>query len=291
MSESGTLEQGAREWSDYTASADPGHTVVGTLRVLEKLWSPQLRNERDLLVYLPPSYEQSDRRYPVIYMHDGQNLFDSATSFAGEWEVDQTMEHVSGRGLEAIVVGIPNTGEQRLTEYSPFVDERMGGGGGDAYLDFIVQTVKPIIDQDFRTRPEREGTAVSGSSMGGLISLYAFFRHPAVFGFVGAMSPALWFGGRSIFPFVTERPFSPGRIYLDVGTNEGREALHDVRRMKEVLARKGYVVGRDLLYVVEMGGRHEERAWARRLGRALHFMLGVPVRQGAGPRVRGTEVL
>jgi predicted alpha/beta superfamily hydrolase len=282
MSESGTLEQGAREWSDYTASADPGHTVVGTLRVLEKLWSPQLRNERDLLVYLPPSYEQSDRRYPVIYMHDGQNLFDSATSFAGEWEVDQTMEHVSGRGLEAIVVGIPNTGEQRLTEYSPFVDERMGGGGGDAYLDFIVQTVKPIIDQDFRTRPEREGTAVSGSSMGGLISLYAFFRAPTVFGFAGVMSPALWFGSRGIFDFVAQSPYAGGKIYLDIGTDEGGDALHDARRMHDLLVEKGYQKGRDLAFLVETGARHEEAAWARRLKKQLTLWLDAPGTNGTG---------
>ncbi|HEY0017115.1 MAG TPA: alpha/beta hydrolase-fold protein [Longimicrobium sp.] len=267
-------------WKDYPGEADgPEHTVVGTMKVLAQLESPQLGNRRDILVYLPPSYDRSQRRYPVIYMHDGQNLFDRATSFGEEWEVDQTLEQAAGEGLEAIVVGIPNLGKERLNEYSPWHDRRHDQGGkGEAYLEFIVDTLKPIIDRDFRTMPGRESTGIAGSSMGGLISLYAFFKHPRVFGFAGVMSPALWFGGRSIYPFVKERPFVPGRIYLDVGTSEGSEELHDVRRLKEILTQKGYKTGRDLLYVVEMGGQHNERAWARRMRRELHFLLGIPQR-------------
>ncbi|HWK88601.1 MAG TPA: alpha/beta hydrolase-fold protein [Longimicrobium sp.] len=265
-------------WHDYPGEGAPDdHTVVGTVKRMEGVHSPQLGNERDLLVYLPPSYGRSSRRYPVLYMHDGQNLFDRATSFGEEWEVDQTLEQASEAGLEAIVVGIPNT-PARLDEYSPWRDRKHAAGGrGDAYLDFIVQTVKPMIDRDFRTLPKRESTGIAGSSMGGLISLYAFFRHPEVFGFTGVMSPALWYGGRSIFPFVKKSPFTPGRIYLDVGTNEGSEELHDVRRLKQLLEEKGYHLGRDLLYVVEMGGQHNERAWARRLRRELHFLLGIPL--------------
>jgi predicted alpha/beta superfamily hydrolase len=278
-------ERRTDRWQDYRGQVD------GTLKVLEGVESPELGNRRDVLLHLPPSYGRSARRYPVVYMHDGQNLFDPETSFGDAWGVDRTMESAGAEGLEAIVVGIPNLGEARLDEYSPWRDRRHDAGGrGAAYADFIVRTLKPIVDRDFRTLPGREGTGVAGSSMGGLISLYTYFRHPAVFGFAGVMSPALWFAGRSIFPFVAERPFTPGRLYLDVGTNEGREALHDVRRMKDLLTRKGYRANRDLLYVVEMGGRHEERAWSRRLRRALHFLLGVPVREG-GARVRRTEVL
>lgn len=266
------------EWKDYAMAAEEGHTVVGTLKVLEGVESPRLGNRRDLLLYLPPSYARGDRRYPVIYMHDGQNLFDRATSFGEEWEVDQTLEEASADGLEAIVVGIPNTGA-RLDEYSPFHDRRHGQGGrGDDYLAFIVDTVKPRVDAAFRTRPERDATGIAGSSMGGLISLYGFFARPETFGFAGVMSPALWFGGREIFPYVQERPFTPGRIYLDIGTNEGGEALTDARRMKSVLQAKGYREGHDLQFYVEMGGQHNERAWARRLRRSLSFLLGVPGR-------------
>lgn len=281
----------AAVWEPYPPEGDPGpHTVVGTMKWLRGLESPQLGNRRDILVYLPPSYDRTKRRYPVIYMHDGQNLFDRATSFGEEWEVDQTLEEAAGEGLEAIVVGIPNMGKDRLNEYSPWHDRKHNqGGSGEAYVDFIVHTLKPIIDRDFRTMPGRESTGIAGSSMGGLISLYAFFKCPAVFGFAGVMSPALWFGGGSIYPFVKERPFVPGRIYLDVGTNEGSEEMHDVRRLKEILTKKGYRAGRDLLFVVEMGGQHNERAWARRMRRELHFLLGVP--EPRKPRVRQVEPL
>ena len=181
-------------WLDYqTTKANNGHTVVGNLKVLDSLYSPQLDNQRDIFVYLPPSYASSDRHFPVLYMHDGQNLFDAETSFAGEWQVDESMELLSEEGIEAIVVGIPNAGNDRLDEYSPFAMSNLGGGKGDSYLEFIVQTLKPLIDVDFRTLPDRENTSILGSSMGGLISLYAFFRYPNIFGAAGAMSPAFWF--------------------------------------------------------------------------------------------------
>ena len=271
----------ATHWHDYPAAQGRAehHTVVGTVKVLHDFHSPQLHNRRDILVYLPPSYRDSGRRYPVVYMHDGQNLFDEATSFGAEWGVDQTLEAGAEQGLEAIVVGIPNMGDARLDEYSPWLDERHdAGGSGDLYLDFLVHTLKPVVDRDFHTMPDRAHTGMAGSSMGGLISLYAFFRHPETFGFAGVMSPALWFGGRRIYDYVEQAPFVPGKLYLDVGTQEGSEELQDVRRLRDVLVRKGYEKGRNFLYVVEMGGAHNERAWARRLRKELHFLLGVPLR-------------
>ena len=274
------LDAGEPQWREYPA-ADDGvhHTVVGTMKVLDAVHSPELGNERPLYVYLPPSYATDpERRFPVLYMHDGQNLFDVATSFGGEWEVDQTLEDASADGLEAIVVGIPNAGSERLNEYSPFVDAKHEAGGrGDAYLDFVVGTVKPLVDRSFRTMPERGCTGIAGSSMGGLITLYGFFRHPDVFGFAGVMSPALWFGDRAIYDFVAAAEYVPGRIYVDVGTREGREELADVRRLRDVLIQKGYRKGKDFLYVVEMGGAHNEAAWARRLRKELQCLLGMPL--------------
>jgi len=263
----------ASDWRDYVATAQSEHhTVEGNVKRLEALWSPQLENRRDILVYLPPSYEPGRRRYPVLYMHDGQNLFDQATSFAGEWHVDGTMEVLGRRGIEAIVVAIFNLGEHRLDEYSPFPD-KMGGGKGDLYLDFIVQTLKPIIDRDFRTLPDREHTCVAGSSMGGLISLYAYFRNPETFGVAGVMSPALWFANRAVFDYVENAPFSAGKIYLDIGTREGVQTLADVRRMRDLLVKKGYRLRRDLFYVEESGAAHEEAAWRRRIRFAVPFFL------------------
>jgi predicted alpha/beta superfamily hydrolase len=264
------------EWKDYPAALDPHHhSVVGSIKQLDRVHSPQLDNERGLLVYLPPSYDAGAQRYPVLYMHDGQNLFDPATSFAGEWAVDQTLEAASETGLEAIVVGIPNMGAERSNEYSPFLDPKNGGGKGELYLRFIVETVKPIIDADFRTLTDRANTGIAGSSMGGLISLYAFFRYRHAFGFAGIMSPSLWFADRAVLDWVERQPFAGGRIYIDVGMKEGQKTLGDVMRLRDVLEAKGYRNLHDLLCVVDTAGDHSERAWARRLHRKLRFLLGL----------------
>ncbi len=241
--------------------------------MLEGLYSPELDNRRNVITYLPPSYGTGERRYPVIYMHDGQNLFDEVTSFAEEWGVDNTMEALGEIGLEAIVVGVFNTGENRLAEYSPFEDAEGRGGAGDRYLDFLVDTLKPRIDRDFRTRPDRDHTLVIGSSMGGLISLYAFFRRPEVFGKAAVMSPSLWFADRAVFPFVEAAPYTPGKLYLDVGTREGKTTVADARHLREILLRKEYRRHRDLVYVEQRGADHSEAAWRQRLHYAIDFLL------------------
>ncbi len=261
-------------WQDYaTHYGTPLHTVVGAVKVLKEVWSPELSNHRDIFVYVPPSYEKGRKRYPVIYMQDGQNLFDEMTSYAGEWKVDETLETVSQRGIAAIIVGIPNIGAGRNDEYSPFVDPSHGGGRGEAYAEFIVNTLKPIIDRDFRTLTDQQSTGIVGSSMGGLISLYAFFRHPETFGFVGTMSPSLWFANKAIFSYLCEAPFVTGKVYLDVGTEEGKNTLADARRLQTFLLARGYRVGKDLLYVEESGAGHSEAIWAGRLRPMLRFLL------------------
>lgn len=241
--------------------------VTGTLEVLPSVHSPQLGNDRPVVIYLPPSYRHvPECRYPVIYLHDGQNLFDRTTSYIGvEWGVDETLEALSTEGIEAIAVGIWNT-EQRMSEYSPFPNWFMGRG--EAYLDFIVDTVMPTIAQLYRVLPGRNNTVLFGSSMGGLISLYGFITRPHIFGRVGAMSPAFWVGNGMMHTVVRERPFVPGRIYIDHGTRE-----YNPYRMRDVLLEKGYRLGEDLVYLSERGGEHDERAWARRLPNALRFLL------------------
>jgi predicted alpha/beta superfamily hydrolase len=188
-------------------------------RVLPRVTSPQRGHERDIDVYLPPSYRRSRQRYPVLYMQDGQNLADPDRAFAGTWNLEGALAEIAARGVEVIVVGIPNLGPERLREYTPFVDPKMGGGDGDAYLAYVERTVKPLVDRRFRTRPGRETTGVFGSSLGGLISLYSFFRAPETFGFVGAMSPSLWYAGRAIIDYIQRDGAPPGRIYLDTGTS------------------------------------------------------------------------
>lgn len=288
------------DWHDYRTYYDRsrGHHVSGTLRVAPAVYSPQLENSRDLVVYLPPSYHHTIHRYPVIYMQDGQNLFDNATSYAGEWGVDETMEMLGyHEGLEAIIVGIPNAGIHRMDEYSPFHDRRLGGGRGDDYLSFLADTLKPQIDLEFRTRPGNKYTGIMGSSLGGLISLYAFFQRPSVFGFAGVMSPSLWFAGGAIFDFLDSAVYHPGKLYLDAGTRElgenhtsgrlhrataSRRYYASVRRMKGLLIRKGYRPYRDLMHVEEKWAGHSETSWGRRLPPAMRFLLTEAMRQTSG---------
>jgi predicted alpha/beta superfamily hydrolase len=220
-------------------------------------------------------------------MHDGQNLFDAETSFHGEWGVDETMEQLAQEGREAIVVGVSNGDQARNDEYSPFVDRQHGGGRGDAYLAFLAETVAPLVEGEFRTAPGAENRGIMGSSLGGLISLYAFLQYPGVYGFAGVMSPAAGFAGGALLGFVAEADYVPGRLYVDFGGRElghewsdrllmgafSRRYLNTVRKLVRLLEQKGYRHGENLLYVEEAQARHEEAAWARRLPQALRFLL------------------
>ena len=262
-------------------------------RTLKSVWSPQRRNRRDVDVYLPASYRVAgQRRYPVVYMQDGQNLSDPATAFAGTWDLEPTLERLAARGLEMIVVGVHHAGEDRLVEYSPFPDRRHGGGEGESYLAFLADTLKPRIDRLFRTRTHCDETAILGSSMGALISLYAFFRYPSVFGRAGVMSPSVWFGQGAILDYIAAAKAPGGRLYLDVGMREGAGTLRQVRQLGRLLVHKGFrrdtrtkrgaspAVERRarraaslLRDVQDAGGGHQEEAWARRLEGALDFLL------------------
>ena len=237
---------------------------MGDVRMAADVPSPQLNNTRNVAVYLPPSYSQARKRYPVLYMHDGQNLFDERTSFAGsEWRVDETMQASAN---EAIVIGLWNT-TQRASEYTPFTN--WWKGTGEAYLAFIIDTLKPMIDGTYRTQADAPNTAIIGSSLGGLISLYAFFAHPDVFGLCGALSPALWPGAGEIYKIVQSAPNNPGRVYIDNGAKEP-----SAKRMVDVLSGKGYMPDVNLKYISERGGQHNEAAWARRFPGAVKFLLG-----------------
>ena len=250
---------------------------TAALQVLEGVYSPELDNRRDVLVYVPPSYHGGHRSYPVLYMQDGQNLFDPETSFAGEWGLGRVMAAAARRGLEAIVVAVPNMGTERLEEYSPYRESAAGGGGrGAAYAAFLAGTLKPLVDRRFRTRRSREHTVIAGSSMGGLISLYALFRHPHTFGAAGVLSPSLWFAGGAIFSDIDRAAFVPARIYLDIGALEGSEHVANARRMRDLLQAKGYRLGRDLRWLESRSGRHDERSWGRRFARALPWLLPTP---------------
>ena len=219
-----------------------------------------LEGERALWAYLPPSYAHSDRTYPVLFAHDGQNLFDDDTSYAGEWHVDETMEELANEGLEAIVVGIANSGDNRMTEYSPFT------GTGEQYVAWLVDELRPQIAAEFRIADEREQTGVIGSSAGGTISMYAIADRPDIFGFAGVLSPAFRYLGERMFEYVAERDVH-GRIYMDIGGRE--QGVDDMQRMAELLRGKDT----ELQVITEPDDAHNEQAWARRLPDALRFLL------------------
>lgn len=273
------------DWQVYTHKREH-HTVTGSLYVAHNVHSPQLHNERDILVWVPPRYDDTiDTYYPVLYMHDGQNLFDDHTSFAGEWHVDETLTNLAPEDLEAIVVGIPNMGEDRLAEYNPYTNF-MGRGQGDAHTRFITDTLKPMIDTDFRTRPAPRCTGIVGSSLGGLISLYGFLQYPEVFGLCAAMSPSVWLGGRALFETIRTRPVNHGRLYIDVGTREAqnhdyhdkqvsetaasRRFLDSARRLRDALELVGY----EVCFVEAQGAYHNEGEWAHRFPDAVRYLLG-----------------
>jgi predicted alpha/beta superfamily hydrolase len=283
---------GLPTWRGYS----PGrHTVVGALKVLEGVWSPQLGNRRDLYVHLPPSYPDGRPDWPVLYFQDGQNLFDAYASYAGEWQVDETMTALAREGVEAVVVGVANRGRERIDEYAPFYEPAVGGGKAAAYLQFLVETVKPLIDAEFKTARDRARTGLVGSSLGGLLALWALFERPRVFGLVAALSPSVLFARGALNAYLAGQPRVEARVYLDVGTLEGppglggallarllpRPYVSRVRETRRLLASMGYRAGEDLLYVEERGGRHNEACWSRRLPDALRFLLRPPLNTGA----------
>ena len=247
----------------------PAPTATPSVSILtDSFPMPQLGRTRRVWIYLPPDYATSGERYPVLYMHDGQNVFDASTSFAGEWGVDETLDSLHARGDRGvIVVAVDNGGQRRLDEYSPWRNPRHGGGEGDAYADFLANTLKPYVDRHYRTRPDRLNTGVAGSSMGGLISLYAALKYPDVFGRAGVFSPAFWFAADSMFAFVRDAapPRRGTRFYFVTGAQEGDEPevyVRDHRAMVDSLAARGFDHTHVQSHVVE-DGRHSEWFWRR----------------------------
>jgi len=262
-----------------TSTAGPGVHVL-----TQRLSIPGLGRERTLRLYLPPSYESAPgRRYPVLYMHDAQNLFDEATSFAGEWGVDEALdEFARTRGFEAIVVGIDNGQAERIHELSPWTNPKYGPAQGEQYMAFVVDTVKPWIDAHYRTLADRGHTAIIGSSMGGLISHYALLRYPQVFGKAAIFSPSYWFTGE-VYAQTAAHPWPPGtRTYFYIGGREDPEAVPDVDRMVALLRTQGHAPG-DITEHVDPQGQHEERAWRAEFPRAVAWLFDLPAPAAARP--------
>ena len=257
---------------------EPEHTLTGDIRTHEGFHSRFLDFDRTVTVYLPPGYEADRaRRYPVLYLHDGQNVFDRATSVGEEWRVDETAQEMieAGKIAPVIVVGIWNTGVHRIDEYAPTPRPDKGGGGkADDYGKMLVQELKPFIDRTYRTLPSAANTAMGGSSLGGLVTMHVGLRYPTVFSRLAALSPSVWWDDRVILREVEALPAKlPVKIWLDAGDREGDDVIADARALKDALVAKGWAEGQDLAYLEAQGGEHNEASWAARIGAVLAYLF------------------
>ncbi len=245
------------EWQDRFPSRPKLSSASKNVRVIDTAFLiPQLKRTRKVWIYLPPDYSSSGKRYPVLYMHDGQNLFDESTAFAGEWGVDEFMDTTMIR--KAIVVGVDHGGQKRINEYSPYDMERFGKAEGKEYAAFLVKTLKPYIDKNFRTLKDKKNTFIAGSSMGGLISMYAVIKYPGVFGGVGVFSPAFWVAPK-IFSDMKEKGKNVNsKIYFYAGKLEGETMVPDMLKAFEKMAK---VSKSKMVSVIRDEGKHNEARW------------------------------
>lgn len=283
-----TVEVKILGWEDRSAGG--GGSAAPNVFVLDhQFYMPQLKRNRRIWIYLPPDYATSTKRYPVLYLHDGQNLFDNQTSSFGEWQVDETLNKLFNQGdYGCIAVGIDNGGAKRLDEYSPWVNKEYGGGEGDEYMDFLTKTLKPYVDATYRTLPGRETTGILGSSMGGLISMYGFADWQHVFSRAGVFSPAFWFAGTGPVDDVRAHPKKgEGRVYFLAGAKEPEYVQTDITKVGNALLSVGFTP-QDIFFKVAPDGEHSEWFWRREFGAAYQWLFAgaVPKSKAATRSVR-----
>ncbi|MEO3878684.1 alpha/beta hydrolase [Rheinheimera fenheensis] len=251
----------------------PSTAAVNVQLLTQPFLLQGLNRSRQVRLYLPPDYTTSDKHYPVLYMHDGQNVFDAATAYAGEWGVDETLNQLSAEGwLDLIVVAVDNGAEHRMTEYSGWDNPRFGAGEGEQYIRFLSNTVKPYIDQHYRTRPGVEHTGIMGSSMGGLISHYALFNQPGVFSKAGIFSPSYWYADAVFAQTDSNLLPANSRISLLVGDKEGRDMVSNLQKMANLLRQQGFATS-NLSVKTVAGAEHNEAFWRSEFSDAVLFLF------------------
>lgn len=248
-------------WKDDFAPVAKKHTASSHVSIIDTaFYLPQLKRKRRIWIYLPNDYAKSTKHYPVLYMQDGQNIFDEFTAGYGEWGIDEWLDSTQKKNKNAcIVIGIDN-GAKRLNEYNPYDNEKSGKGEGKEYVDFLVKTLKPFIDSKYRTLPGKENTVIAGSSMGGLISYYAALAYPGVFGKAGIFSPSFWIAPQ-IFS-LTDSAGSKlnGKLFFYIGQLEGQQYEADMRNVMDKL---GSNSGTIIYAAIDPYGSHNELAWRK----------------------------
>ena len=259
LSSDTTIHAVVEEWADHFTKKPRHSTASKNVHIIDTAFRmPQLNRVRRIWIYLPPDYNGSNSRYGVMYMHDGQNVFDDSTSFAGEWGVDELMDSISAKKKEMIVVGIDNGGGKRINEYCPYDMERFGKGEGVQYLEFLVKTLKPYIDKNYRTKKHKDDTYIAGSSMGGLISMYAVLKYPKVFGGAGVFSPAFWVGPKIFDDIEKKGKQVNSKIYFYCGGEENETMERDMVKAFEEMRS---VSKSKMETSVRPEGKHTESVW------------------------------
>lgn len=257
-------------WEDISSQSTASKQVTV---LSDSFFMPELNAHRRIWIYLPEDYLTSGKSYNVLYMHDGQNLFDTYTSFAGEWGIDETLDSLIHTGDDGcIVIGIENGGNQRMYEYTPWTHPRYGGGGGDKYIQFIKNTLKPYVDSHFRTNPGPENTGIMGSSLGGLISFYAGMAYPETFGRVGIFSPSFWYSSRTYDLAKSFSSDSESYLYMMAGDREGAGVVKDMYDVGRILSDNG-LPDYQLFMAHHADGEHSEWFWRREFPDAYSWLF------------------
>lgn len=256
-------------WVDDFPARPPITTKSKQVFVIDTaFFIPQLNRSRRIWIYLPEDYALSKKRFPVLYLHDGQNLFDVLTAPFGEWGVDEMMDSIRV-SKQSIIVGIDHGGNTRLTEYNPF-NSRFGKGEGDAYVEFLVNTLKPYIDSVYKTKPSKENTMIAGSSMGGLISMYAALKHPDKFGAAGIFSPAFWIAPELLTYIKQSKPSTYSAFYFVCGELESEKMVSDMLDVYNEVKKTG---NKKLLFKTVTNGRHHESFWKQEIYDCYWWLL------------------
>ena len=269
-----SLNLTVQSWEDQGAG-NPS-TAASNVKILSENFAiPQLNRTRKIWIYLPPDYDTSTKTYPVIYMQDGQNLFDNRTSFSVEWQVDETLNALFANGdYGAIVIGIDNGGSNRINEYTPWNNTQYGGGEGDLYMQFVAETLKPYVDANYRTKPAKEFNALIGSSLGALFSNYGGVKYSGTFSKIGSFSPAYWIVNSQFTNYITtsSADLSAMRIYLVAGSGESATLVNDIQTVKNNLQTKGLTASNTLVKI-DTYGQHNENYWKGEFGAAYQWLF------------------